>query len=126
MTIPVHWPGFHALCIEAIAETHMSVLLHRRSGQRIRRPEVADVDPSPPSSLRAEGLRFPGDTPRPQMLIDGLIEQLKAKLLEHEFQPVDNMISTSAYDFPPNPWALFTQPDHRRHGRRGRPHSQDR
>ena len=109
MTIPVHWPGFHALCIETMAETHMSVLLHRRSGQRIRQPEVADVDPSPPSSLRAEGLRFPGDTPRPQMLIDGLIEQLKAKLLQHEFQPVDNMISTSAYDFPPNPWALFTQ-----------------
>ena len=32
MTIPVEWPGFHALCIERVGDADVSVALHNRSG----------------------------------------------------------------------------------------------
>jgi len=103
MTVPVKWPGFHALCIDAIGEAHVSVLVHRKSGQ----PGAGEDEES--RAMRVEGSRFPGDRPRPAMLVGALLEQLKLELEPHEFQPVDAMVSTSLYDFPPNPWALFTQ-----------------
>ena len=34
--------------------------------------------------------------------------RLQAELAAFEFRELDAMISTSAYDFPPNPWRLFT------------------
>jgi len=106
MTIPVVWPGFHALCIESLDESHVSLLIHRRSGLLAN---AADASDAPPTSLRVEGATLESDNARPARLVGVLLEQLKASLLEREFQPVDAMVSTSAYDFPPNPWALFTE-----------------
>jgi len=41
-------------------------------------------------------------------LLELLVEALQAELAEGEFRQVDQMVSTSAYDFHPNPWRLFT------------------
>jgi prolyl 4-hydroxylase len=41
-------------------------------------------------------------------LADALLGRLQEELAALEFRQVDRMISTSDYDFPPNPWRLFT------------------
>ena len=88
MTIPVDWPGFHAMCIESVDATTLTVRLHNRSGKQGKQgTRSLTVDSTAPS------------------LVEGLIAALKEQLLPYEFQPAD-MISTSDYDFPPNPWRL--------------------
>jgi prolyl 4-hydroxylase len=41
-------------------------------------------------------------------LIGALIDQLQTELAPREFARVDPLVSTSEYDFQPNPWRLFT------------------
>jgi len=53
-----------------------------------------------------------GASTQRQPVLSALVEQLQAELLPHEFAVVDPMVSTSDYDFPPNPWRLFTQRGH--------------
>lgn len=91
MTVPVYWPGFHALCLDAVGTSSVTVLLHARSGKR------GDAG-TRPATYEAKG----------GSALAGLVEGLQAELGEHEFEEVDPMISTSLYDFPPNPWKLFT------------------
>ena len=103
MTVPVEWPGFHALCIANVNDkASVSVLLHPNSGKRAKS--------AGPRTMVAmdEGVVSSDNTP----LLDALLSKLSAELLEHEFKQVDTMISTSAYDFPPNPWRLYTQRGH--------------
>eukprot|EP00966_Prymnesium_polylepis_P005248 121051-Prymnesium_polylepis.1 len=62
MTIPVDWPGFHALCIESVDGSTVVVRLHNRSGQRGRTgTRSLTVEASP-------------------TLVDGLISTLKEQL----------------------------------------------
>lgn len=102
MTIPVPWPGFHALCIDSVGSvlplSSMSVLLHPRSG----RPENA-------VGTRTMRVWDDGSSSAPQPVLETLVKQLQDELLPYEFQQVDPMVSTSLYDFPPNPWRLYTQ-----------------
>jgi len=100
MSLSVPWPGFHALCIAAVEErpgspgvASVTVSLHHRSGA-----------PGQPGGTRT--LHAVGDG---QEALDKLIAALQDELLEYEFQQVDPMVSTSAYDHVPNPWHLFTQ-----------------
>lgn len=100
MSLSVPWPGFHALCIAAVEErpgspgvASVTVSLHHRSGA-----------PGQPGGTR--NLHAVGDG---QEALDKLIAALQDELLEYEFQQVDPMVSTSAYDHVPNPWHLFTQ-----------------
>ena len=88
MTIPVNWPGFHALCIESVGADSVDVRLHAKSG---------------PGGVL--GVRDAGETP----LVPALIARLKEVLDGGEFQRIDATISRSDYEFPPNPYALFTQ-----------------
>ena len=94
MTIPVEWPGFHALCIDDVGGTHVAVRLHGKSTA------------GEPSVLRAEPAL--GDAPS-AALVNALLARLQSELGPREFRQVDPMVSTSAYDFPPNPWKLFTE-----------------
>ena len=50
-------------------------------------------------------MRDAGETP----LVPALIARLKEVLDGGEFQRIDATISRSDYEFPPNPYALFTQ-----------------
>ena len=106
MTIPVAWPGFHALCIDAVSAggppvTSVGVVLHPRSGAPILK-----------NSTRTMRAWDDGASAHAQPVLTSLLEILHAELHPHEFAMVDKMISTSAYDFPPNPWRLFTQRGH--------------
>ena len=97
MTMPVEWPGFHALCLESVDASAGSLRfhLHRRSGKH------GDEGTRVLEATTA-GAEAGSD------LVDALLGVLRSELEHLEFQQVDGMISTSDYDFPPNPWALFT------------------
>ena len=105
MTIPAPWPGFHALCIEAAPSAdsdRVTVLLHSNSGDK--KQAAARAGTTRP--LHASG----GGGRGYDAVVSSLISSLKDELLEYEFEvALDPMISTSAYDFTPNPWKLFTQ-----------------
>ena len=95
MTIPVPWPGFHAICIDSVSTAALGVALHNRSGDPTRSVEA--------------GTRLLHVAAEAELdLADSLVGRLKDELLHLEFQRVDPMVSTSEYDFPPNPWRLFT------------------
>ena len=98
MTIPAPWPGFHALCIESIEYGAIDVGLHPKSG-----------NPADPTSVRTlSAAPSARGASSDSGLLTGLLAALEEELGEHEFQQVDPMVSTSAYEFPPNPWRLFT------------------
>lgn len=99
MTTPAVWPGFHALCIDALSDDHISLAVHNRSGAPSR---------STASGTRSLSARTEPTGGSPSALVDALIASLRAELEAYEFAKVDPLISTSEYDFPPNPWKLFT------------------
>ena len=99
MTTPAVWPGFHALCIDALSDDHISLAVHNRSGAPSR---------STVSGTRRLSARTALTGGSPSALVDALIASLRAELEAYEFAKVDPLISTSEYDFPPNPWKLFT------------------
>lgn len=103
MTMPVAWPGFHALCIDSVSGelSSVSVVLHETSGR-----------PAQPGTRMLHAVDN-GTSEAAQPVLSALIGELQGELLAHEFQSVDSMVSTSAYDFPPNPWRLFSQRGHR-------------
>ena len=90
MTVPVNWPGFHAFCIEAVDADSVTLTTHNKSGQ-------VGATGTRPLVARSDG-----------GLVSGLLAQLQEELADFEFRETDPMISTSAYEFPPNPWRLFT------------------
>jgi hypothetical protein len=96
MTMPVAWPGFHALCIHEIGERSVSVLLHHKSSPKGLPGDSVVLN----TTVHATG---------PEASLDALTDGLQKELLEFEFQQVDPMVSTSAYDYEPNPWRLYTQ-----------------
>ena len=96
MTIPVPWPGFHAICIDSVSASSLGVALHNRSGDATRSVE---------SGTRLLHVAAEAEDD----LVGSLVGRLREELLHLEFQRVDPMVSTSDYDFPPNPWRIFTQ-----------------
>ena len=77
MTIPVPWPGFHAMCIESVSTAGLAVTLHNRSGDATRSVE---------SGTRL--LHVAAETE--SELVDALVGRLKDELLHLEFQRVDS------------------------------------
>ena len=111
MTIPVPWPGFHALCIDSApsaanldanaGDESITVMIHRNSGVPHARRTNEGAAPRP-LTASSDGAAY-------DSMVSSLIKALKAELLETEFDPtIDPMVSNSAYDFVPNPWKLFT------------------
>ena len=102
MTAPVDWPGFHALCIEAVDSASVRVLMHTRSARDGAHPG-APLDGGP------DGMRvLVASAAAGSDLAEALVAALQGELLGGEFQSIDQTISDSDYDFPPNPWRLFT------------------
>ncbi len=85
MTMPVTWPGFYSFCIASIADERLA--------------------------LRVHGADEPWEVPvgANEDAVMALTAALKERYAASEMQLNDNMISTSDYDYPPNPWKLFTQ-----------------
>jgi hypothetical protein len=91
MTVPVEWPGFHALCIQQVeGAASVSVLLHARSA-RFSDADGAPILPAGPQSTRVL-TAVPKDS---QGLVEALVAALQAELAAGEFRPVDKMISGS-------------------------------
>lgn len=91
MTVPVEWPGFHALCIEQVeGGSSVRVLLHARSA-RFGDADGAPVLPAGPESTRM----LTAVAKDSQGLVEALVTALQDELAAGEFRPVDNMISGS-------------------------------
>eukprot|EP00965_Chrysotila_dentata_P041992 1393297-Pleurochrysis_carterae.AAC.4 len=68
--VPVDWPGFHALCIQGVTSSSISVLLHARSGA------VGDAGTRGLVASATEA----AVTTRRGALLDALIDELKQQL----------------------------------------------
>jgi len=93
MTMPVYWPGFHAMCIDSVSESGIAAHLHNTSGRH-----------------GSSGTRlFEAPAEDGSDVIGTLLSALQDELGPHEYRDgVDRMVSTSDYEFPPNPWKFFT------------------
>jgi hypothetical protein len=91
MTVPVEWPGFHAMCIQEVGEnSSVRVLLHARSS-RFGDADGAPLLPPGPESTRV----LTAVAKESQGLVEALISALQAELAAGEFRHVDKMISGS-------------------------------
>ena len=77
MTIPVPWPGFHAICIDSVSTAGLAVTLHNRSGDATR-------------SVESGTRQLHVATETESDLVDALVGRLKDELLHLEFQRVDS------------------------------------